>query len=230
MIVGPLSRFGDTAANAGILAICEGVLPVGASTMLASAGAAAWRILTQPVQNVKTLMQVEGAAGIGIMVSKVSSGGVGALWEGAFGTMGATWLGHYPWCVRAAAVVDRAAVLPSHLAHTRSLCCVAVVTGFAHCLCVSARAALLFTSSLIRFVTYNQLNSLIPDTYTGGAKLTRNAVIGFCSSFVSDCVSNSIRVITTAKQTSTVTVGYLQVANGSAFPTGHLTANRHVHV
>ena len=67
MIVGPLSRFGDTAANAGILAICEGVLPVGASTMLASAGAAAWRILTQPVQNVKTLMQVEGAAGVGIM-------------------------------------------------------------------------------------------------------------------------------------------------------------------
>ena len=68
-------------------------------------------------------------------------------------------------------------------------------------------------------MTYNQLNSLIPDTYTGGAKLTRNAAIGFCSSFVSDCVSNSIRVITTAKQTSTVTVGYLQVANGSALPT-----------
>ena len=27
VIVGPLSRFGDTAANAGILAICDGVLP-----------------------------------------------------------------------------------------------------------------------------------------------------------------------------------------------------------
>jgi hypothetical protein len=67
--------------------------------MLASAGAAVWRILTQPVQNVKTLMQVEGAAGIGIMMSKMSADGVGALWEGAFGTMGATWLGHYPWCV-----------------------------------------------------------------------------------------------------------------------------------
>lgn len=80
MIVGPLSRFGDTAANAGILAICEGVLPVGVSTMLASAGAAGWRIFTQPIQNVKTLMQVEGAAGMGIMMSKVSAGGIGALW------------------------------------------------------------------------------------------------------------------------------------------------------
>ena len=66
-------------------------------------------------------------------------------------------------------------------------------------------------------MTYNQLNAVIPDTYTGGAKLTRNALIGFCSSFVSDCVSNSIRVITTAKQTSAVTVGYLSVANGSAW-------------
>ena len=53
VIVGPLSRFGDTAANAGILAICDGVLPVGFATMLASAGAAVWRIATQPVQNVK---------------------------------------------------------------------------------------------------------------------------------------------------------------------------------
>jgi hypothetical protein len=65
-------------------------------------------------------------------------------------------------------------------------------------------------------VTYNSLNAVVPDTYTGGAKLTRNALIGFCASFVSDCVSNSIRVITTAKQTSAVTVGYLSVANGSA--------------
>lgn len=159
VIVGPLSRFGDTAANAGILALCDGVLPVGLSTMLASAGAAVWRIFTQPVQNIKTMMQVEGAAGLGIMASKVKLGGVSMLWEGAFGTMGATWLGHYPW-----------------------------------------------------FVTYNSLNRLIPDTYTGGAKLGRNASIGFCSSLVSDCVSNGIRVITTAKQTSLTTVGYAEVA------------------
>lgn len=78
--------------------------------MLASAGAAVWRILTQPVQNLKTLMQVEGAAGVGIMVSKVSTDGIGALWEGAIGTMGATWLGHYPWCVIVPAVTCSAAL------------------------------------------------------------------------------------------------------------------------
>lgn len=71
-------------------------------------------------------------------------------------------------------------------------------------------------SAHFRFVTYNSLNAAIPDTYTGGAKLTRNAFIGFCASFVSDCVSNSIRVITTAKTASATTVGYVAVANSSA--------------
>jgi hypothetical protein len=32
--------------------------PLRLSTMLASAGAAVWRIFTQPVQNIKTMMQV----------------------------------------------------------------------------------------------------------------------------------------------------------------------------
>jgi hypothetical protein len=161
IIVGPLSRFGDTAANEGILALCEGVLPTAISTIIASAGAACWRIMTQPVQNVKTLMQVEGAAGLGIMLTKVGAGGAGVLWEGALGTMSATWLGHYPW-----------------------------------------------------FLTYNQLNAIVPDSYTGMAKLGRNASIGFCASFVSDCVSNGIRVITTAKQTAAVSVGYMATAKG----------------
>ena len=161
VIVGPLSRFGDTAANAGILALCDGVLPVGVSTMLASAGAAVWRIATQPVQNVKTLMQVEGGgAGLKLMASRVNTAGVGALWEGAFGTMGATWLGHYPW-----------------------------------------------------FATNNMLRSAVPPMGPDGsaAQLARDAGIGFCSSVVSDCVSNGIRVITTAKQTSAVSTGYVAV-------------------
>jgi hypothetical protein len=34
------------------------------------------------------------------------------------------------------------------------------------------------------------------------SKLIRRAIIGFCSSFVSDCISNGIRVIKTYKQTS----------------------------
>mmetsp|Transcript_49441 Transcript_49441/g.96684 ORF Transcript_49441/g.96684 Transcript_49441/m.96684 type:complete len:305 (+) Transcript_49441:1-915(+) len=159
VIVGPLCRFGDTAANAGILSVLEARVPVGLATMLASTGAALWRVFLQPVQNMKTIMQVEGSRGAKILAAKVGERGVGVLWEGALGGMGATWLGHYPW-----------------------------------------------------FLTYNTLNGLVPDTYTGFAKLGRNAAIGFCCSFVSDLLSNFLRVITTSKQTSAVVVTYTEVA------------------
>ena len=43
-----------------------------------------------------------------------------------------------------------------------------------------------------------------------GKKLARNAFIGFCSSAVSDTCSNSIRVMKTTKQTSTVAISYPQ--------------------
>lgn len=36
----------------------------------------------------------------------------------------------------------------------------------------------------------------------------RSAFIGFCASFVSDCCSNSIRVVKTTKQTSKEVVSY----------------------
>jgi len=40
--------------------------------------------------------------------------------------------------------------------------------------------------------------------------LARRAFIGLCASFVSDCVSNGIRVIKVYKQTSAVEVGYAE--------------------
>lgn len=39
--------------------------------------------------------------------------------------------------------------------------------------------------------------------------LARNALIGFCSSAISDTCSNSIRVVKTTKQTSTVPISYM---------------------
>jgi hypothetical protein len=42
------------------------------------------------------------------------------------------------------------------------------------------------------------------------SKLIRRAFIGFCSSFVSDCISNGIRVIKTYKQTSDVPITYVE--------------------
>ena len=60
------------------------------------------------------------------------------------------------------------------------------------------------------FFTYNSLNDYLPKVdkkKDGLAKyLARNAVIGFCSSAVSDTCSNSVRVIKTTTQTSTTPI------------------------
>jgi hypothetical protein len=63
LIQGPLSRFGDTAANTGTLAALEAFeftsnLPVGLKTVAASVGAAGFRILLMPVDTFKTTMFV----------------------------------------------------------------------------------------------------------------------------------------------------------------------------
>jgi len=58
------------------------------------------------------------------------------------------------------------------------------------------------------FATYNALNAswAVPDDNL--QKLARNATIGFSSSLVSDCTSNSIRVVKTTKQTFPTTISY----------------------
>lgn len=150
---GPLSRFGDTAANAGMLSLLNSNestrdLPVAAKTACASFTAGLWRINLMPIDTMKTTMQVHGTKGIPMLKSKFAAGGPRIFYHGALGAAGATMVGHYPW-----------------------------------------------------FFTYNSLNEVIPVPDGFGAKLGRNAVIGFCSSFVSDCTSNSIRVTKTMKQT-----------------------------
>ena len=74
LVQGPLSRFGDTAANAGALALLDSYestkgLPVGVKTLTASASAAGFRMFLMPVDCLKTTLQVprrplhaEGAA------------------------------------------------------------------------------------------------------------------------------------------------------------------------
>ena len=63
------------------------------------------------------------------------------------------------------------------------------------------------------FFTYNTLNAALPvyDRKTELASyLARNAVIGFCSSAISDTCSNSVRVLKTTIQTSTTPISYGQ--------------------
>lgn len=164
LIQGPMSRFGDTAANSGMMALLNSYdstkdLPVFAKTMCASAAAASWRICLMPVDTLKTMLQVEGANGLGFLRAKVAAGGPRVVFHGSLAAAGATYAGHFPW-----------------------------------------------------FFTFNYLDSTLPKYDDDVAKkLGRNAGIGFCSSAVSDSVSNSIRVIKTSKQTSEVARSYPQV-------------------
>lgn len=61
LVQGPLSRFGDTAANTGTLAALDSFevtanLPISLKTVAASVGAAGFRIFLMPVDTFKTTM------------------------------------------------------------------------------------------------------------------------------------------------------------------------------
>ena len=80
---GPVSRFGDTAANAGILALLQSNsymkrLPTLVKTVFASVAAAAFRMVLTPVDTVKTTLQTQGRKGMKVLRERVSSNcGVG---------------------------------------------------------------------------------------------------------------------------------------------------------
>jgi hypothetical protein len=158
---GPLSRFGDTAANTGVLTLMNSMestkdLSVGIKTVAASGSAAIFRIFLMPIDTVKTTMQVTGK--FSNVVSKVKANGLPVLYHGSLASASATFVGHYPW-----------------------------------------------------FFTYNYLGEKIPKQDTQLGELGRRAIMGFCSSAVSDTCSTSIRVVKVYKQSSTEAITYPQV-------------------
>jgi hypothetical protein len=150
LVQGPMSRFGDTAANTGVMTLIDSYdrardLPVMVKTIAASTAAALFRIGLMPVDACKTTMQVEGS--IAPLIAKVKANGPRVLYNGSIASASATFAGHYPW-----------------------------------------------------FATYNYLSATIPEQDDKLMELGRRAGIGFCSSVVSDTVSNSIRVVKVYKQ------------------------------
>ena len=102
IIQNPLSRFGDTAANTGVLALMEAFYPgspVMVKTALASVGGASWRIALTPVDTFKTTLQVQGNTAFNLLRAKVATGGIGQLYGGASANFVANWVGNYPWFV-----------------------------------------------------------------------------------------------------------------------------------
>ena len=100
LVQAPVSRFGDTFANVGVLALLEGAdgIPVFVKTATASLAAASFRYLLTPLDTLKTTLQVEGPDAGRVLVNKVKAGGPGVLWAGGAGAVAATFVGHFPWC------------------------------------------------------------------------------------------------------------------------------------
>jgi hypothetical protein len=76
LIQGPVARFGDTAANAGILALLESntfmkKLPSAIKTIFASLCAAGFRIILTPIDTIKTTLQTEGKPGLRLLRNRV---------------------------------------------------------------------------------------------------------------------------------------------------------------
>ena len=100
IVQAPLSRFGDTAANTGVLALFAATapsVPLPLATAAASAAGAAWRLLITPLDTYKTTRQVAGEASVERLRTKVAARGPTALWDGAVANAAASWVGSYPW-------------------------------------------------------------------------------------------------------------------------------------
>ncbi|GAA5969382.1 hypothetical protein JCM21900_006161 [Sporobolomyces salmonicolor] len=103
LVQGPVARFGDTAANAGILALLSSnpflaKLPSPLKTAFASICGALFRMVLMPVDTLKTTMQTESnAVALRVLRERVKSYGPGTLWAGAWATAAANFVGSFPW-------------------------------------------------------------------------------------------------------------------------------------
>ena len=102
LIQGPIARFGDTAANVGILALLSSnpflnKLPSPLKTVFASIAGALFRMILVPIDTLKTTMQTQGKHGVGILRERIKAYGLGSLWWGAIATAVANFVGSFPW-------------------------------------------------------------------------------------------------------------------------------------
>ncbi|KAM0747223.1 mitochondrial carrier [Meredithblackwellia eburnea MCA 4105] len=100
---GPIARFGDTAANTGILALLKSnpflsKLPSPLQTAFASLAGAGFRMILVPIDTLKTTMQTQGGeSGTTLLRERIKKHGVGTLWYGALATAAASFVGSFPW-------------------------------------------------------------------------------------------------------------------------------------
>uniref|UniRef100_A0A7S2FX32 ADP,ATP carrier protein n=1 Tax=Florenciella parvula TaxID=236787 RepID=A0A7S2FX32_9STRA len=168
ILQGPLSRFGDTAANEGMLALLEGTettrnLPVAMKSVAASAAAAGFRVFLMPIDCLKTTLQVEGAGGMQLLKNKIATSGPLVLFHGWEGAISATFVGHYPWFFTRNAMSE---IMPKYDRKTDffSYLGTNAVIGF------TASAVSDTISNSVRVLKTSRQTSDVPITYTQAAK------------------------------------------------------------
>ena len=97
LIMGPVSRFCDTASNTYVMNSLPENIPTSAKTFIGSSIAASTRAFLMPIDTLKTTLQVEGKNGLNLLKNKISNNGIRVLYHGTFASITATLVGHYPW-------------------------------------------------------------------------------------------------------------------------------------
>jgi hypothetical protein len=101
LIIGPIARFGDTAANMFARDIFKtphiAKAPIFIQTSLGSILAGIWRLTTLPIDAWKTSKQVHGEKGLQMLMEKYKINGLKTFYQGGIASASATMVGHYPW-------------------------------------------------------------------------------------------------------------------------------------
>lgn len=102
LLQAPLSRFGDTAANTGVLFFLNNnektkELPISIKTFCGSVTAGLWRINLMPIDTTKTFFQVNGKDGYKLLKNKIKTNGIKTLYNGSLAAFSSTVMGHFPW-------------------------------------------------------------------------------------------------------------------------------------
>lgn len=97
LLLAPVARFGDTAANElALTSLAQVELPLAVKTAFASATAATFRVAILPLDSWKVNKQVHGKRGLERLLAKAREHPV-ALWHGSLGVLCTGLVGHFPW-------------------------------------------------------------------------------------------------------------------------------------
>lgn len=99
LLQGPLCRFGDTAANEGVLVLLAAYgLPLWLKTAVGTLAACTWRAALTPLDTLKLVLEVDGfTVGLVLLRRRVALHGVSSFFAGAVGVGITAAVSHWPW-------------------------------------------------------------------------------------------------------------------------------------